>query len=229
MNLDSVSRAARRFLPARLFALLRRLGTATITPVVFSLRSGHFRSSLASRAMTAGGEPLPWYTYPAIHFLEHRDWSCLRVLEFGAGQSTLWWASRAREIQSFEDDRNWFRELTPKLPQNAQLSLVRNDAGDCYPAGVFDVAVIDGLDRYLATRLALQYLAPEGIVVVDNSEGSWDGAEEFPIIQLLHQEGFQRVDFYGFAPGVMKPHCTSLFFRGKPSVLNDPSPPVKRD
>ena len=45
--------------------LVRKLGTALLTPFYFSLSTGHFRSSLASRALTKSGLPIPLLTYPA--------------------------------------------------------------------------------------------------------------------------------------------------------------------
>ena len=52
-----------------------RIGTAILTPVHFSLATGHFRSSIASKALDARGKPLPWYTYPGIDFLCGVDFS----------------------------------------------------------------------------------------------------------------------------------------------------------
>ena len=45
--------------------LVRKLGTALLTPFYFSLSTGHFRSSLAFRALTKSGLPIPLLTYPA--------------------------------------------------------------------------------------------------------------------------------------------------------------------
>jgi hypothetical protein len=64
-----------RVLPRPASSLVRSVVTAVITPVDFAFRSGHARSSFANRAVTAGGQPLPWYTYPAIDFLQARDFS----------------------------------------------------------------------------------------------------------------------------------------------------------
>jgi hypothetical protein len=80
------------------FRAMRRIGTAVLAPIQFSLATGHFRSSIASEALDARGKPLPWYTYPAIDFLADVDFSSQSVLEFGASQSTLWRSERAARV-----------------------------------------------------------------------------------------------------------------------------------
>ena len=45
---------------------------------------------------------LPWFTYPAIEALSNWDLSDKRVFEYGSGFSTLFWASRAKEVVSVE-------------------------------------------------------------------------------------------------------------------------------
>ena len=59
----------KRLLPRFIWAPARRLATGLFTPVAFSLWSGHFKSSLKERAVSAKGDALPWYSYPAIQFL----------------------------------------------------------------------------------------------------------------------------------------------------------------
>ncbi|MGC1360796.1 MAG: hypothetical protein WA826_06450, partial [Silvibacterium sp.] len=58
-------------------------------------------------AVSKNGEPIPWYTYPIIDFLSDRDFKNKNILEFGGGQSTLWWAKRARRVVTFEGKREW--------------------------------------------------------------------------------------------------------------------------
>ena len=84
-------------------SLAQRFGTLVLTPLRFSLQTGHARSSLVRRAVAPSGAPLPWLTYPAIDLLANVDVVGRSVLEFGAGQSTLWWLSHGAEVISFDD------------------------------------------------------------------------------------------------------------------------------
>jgi hypothetical protein len=206
----------RRLLPAPLASRLRAAATAVIAPWAFSWKSGHFRSSLASRAMDRYGRPIPWYTYPAIEFLSDQDYSTKTVLEFGAGQSTLWWGARAREVLAVETDVSWIEDLSRSLPANvtlARLPLTLDGIDEQLGRRVFDIVVIDGLDRLRAARTALERVSSSGMVILDDSEGFWGPTGTHPILDLFRSAGLRRVDFYGPAPGVLVPHCTSVAFR----------------
>lgn len=185
-----------------------------LTPIAFSWSTGHFRSTFAQRAVTATGAPLPWYTYPAIDFLAANDFTQRLILEFGGGQSTLWWASRAGLVFTYEADAEWCRSLRSLVPTNVVVTSCRNDLADfSVPAEHFDVVVVDGCDRFAAARQSVTLLKPGGALILDNAEGFWGPEGTYPIIEMMRDLGYQRVDFYGYAPGVVRRHCTSIFFR----------------
>ena len=98
----------RKAFPRFVSETIRSLATAILTPVHFSVRTGHFRSSLRRRAADSEGNSIPWYTYPMIDFLKHKEYTGRAVLEFGAGQSTHWWAQRAAQVISFEANQVWY-------------------------------------------------------------------------------------------------------------------------
>jgi hypothetical protein len=215
IELKTLRKVARETLPARLFGPLRAVGTALLTPLLFSARTGHARSSLQSRAMNGAGEPTPWITYPAIDLLRSKDLRDKRVLEFGAGQSTLFWAARTAGIVSFEDSRDFYDEVVSRLPRQAEVHLVPaslEGVASRLGTSTFDIILVDGLDRRKACELALRALAPDGVIILDNAEGFWGPDGTYPIMDMFRGAGLQRVDFYGFAPGMLDPHCTSMFF-----------------
>lgn len=231
MRIHRLSLRLKRLLPGAVWRLLRGAGTATLTPLLFSIDSGHARSALRGRAVDRRGAPLPWYSYPAIDLLRAKDLSACRVLEFGAGQSTIWWAERAREVVALEADSGWYDELVPNLPANVRLHLTEPHLAAMRAAlrgeGRFDIAVVDGLDRLAAAQLALELCAEGGAILLDNSEGHWGPPPSYPLIDLFRAAGFLRVDLYGYAPGVVLPQCTSLFFRGDCRLLHGAEPPVR--
>lgn len=215
----------KRALPVGVSGLIRRAGTAILTPLFFSLRSGHFRSSMKTAAVTKSGKPLPWYTYPCIDFLRGQDFSGRSVLEFGGGQSTFYWASRAAHVVTFEGKAEWFRQLEANKPANAQLHLLPPLEADPMVRRVdellgtelFDVIVIDGLKRSALIAPAIRHLRPSGMIICDNSEG-------YGIQEGFGPSGFSRIDFYGHAPGVYLPHCTSVFFKDRCDFLSNQAP-----
>jgi hypothetical protein len=217
----------KRYTPRWLWSPLRRVATALFTPALFSWREGHFRSSLRAASVDRNGEPLPWYSYPSIDFLRVRDFSRQRVLEFGAGHSTLWWATRAATLLSIEEDPSWAEKLRPRLPANAQVHLASMASAEACLAdvrrilegrGPFDVIVIDGLYRQELVPVAVRALAEGGIIVCDNSEG-------YGFREAFLSHGMSRVDFYGMAPGVILDHCTSIYFRNGAFAF-DPAHPI---
>jgi hypothetical protein len=166
------------------------------------------------------GNPIPWYTYPAIDLLNAKDFSTKTVLEFGSGQSTLWWAKRAKRVLSLESDPQWLTYVQSQLPAhaNAEMLLIAYDltgVEDHVRGSKFDVIIIDGLDRLKAASCSIGLLQQGGAILLDNSEDYYgpDPMNKYAMLDLFRSTGFDRVDFYGFAPGVILPHCTSLFFK----------------
>ncbi len=207
-----------RILPGSFSRRLRAAGTAFLTPIYFAHDTGHFRSSLRSKAVDRTGLPIPWYTYPAIQILKTKSFTNRRILEFGAGQSTIWWARQAESVVSFEGDAGWYAYIRPSLPPNASVYLVDDPLSnfeELVPAGSqFDVIIVDGLDRLIAAQKSVKLLAKDGLLILDNSEGFWGTPGTYPILDLLRTAGFARVDLYGFSPGNLLQHCTSFFYKG---------------
>jgi hypothetical protein len=219
MSMAGLQRSAatlRRFLPAAIWRPLGALANGIITPFRFSLATGHWKSSIAMSARAADGTPLPWYTYPAIDFLAQRDFRSCHILEFGGGQSTLWWSARAGSVLTVERDAEWFTRLKSRVAPNVSLHHIPVDrvtrtvqpVKDLIAASAiqkFDIIVVDGHLRQEATALAFDYLAPLGAIILDNSEGYGFYAE-------IKERLCRRIDFFGFAPGVTRRHCTSIVF-----------------
>lgn len=216
-------------LPDFLWRSIRAFATALMTPVIFSRSSGHFKSSLLEKAVTRRGEPLPWYTYSCIDLLEHRDYKGRRVLEFGGGQSTLWWAARADSVVSIEGDPEWHAQIAKRKPQNVDLHLVSVASKEAFLADVasivgqdpqreFDVIVIDADYREDLAAPALRLLSEDGALICDD-------AESYGFYEATKDLDAQRVDFFGFSPGVVLPHCTSIYYRGS-CFLFDPRHPI---
>lgn len=226
-RLHRLSALAKRALPGSLFGAARTLGNLALTPLLFSYYTGHARSALRGRAVDRHGQPVTWYTLPMNDLLSAKDLSQQVILELGGGQSTLWWAARAKQVVCLEADPAWFEHLRKLVPANVELHLCTDFATlDAALGGRrFDLVLIDGLDvpalgRLACARRAQDWITPTGAVLLDNSEGPWSDDGRFRIMEHFRGLGFQRVDFYGFCPGNIAPSCTSLFFApGAPCFL----------
>jgi len=207
--------------PARvvLNLLLQKSGYEQLGVFAGYLRgSGWWESVKTKRPVNASGEPLPWYSYPFIHFLEQRlrarDLSHLRVFEFGSGNSTLWWAKRVSTVLAVEDSRHWYEYVCKKLPKNVNYQLAETEAQyvACLSqsASSFEVIIMDGSYRERCLEHATEHLTDDGVLVVDNSD--WASLAES--LSNLERRGFRRLEFYGLGPMNGHPWGTSVLYRG---------------
>lgn len=118
----------------------------------------------------------PWITDNA--FFKMRDYISVkknvRVLEFGAGASTVWFDKNAdvAEIISVEHNEEWFQILSKELSAKTKLNFlpqpyntICNDL-----TGLFDVIVVDGRNRNRCFKSSIELLKSGGVLVFDNTE-----------------------------------------------------------
>lgn len=176
------------------------------------LDDGWLRSFRETRSVDRSGRPVPWYTYPCAHFLEPRLGSAMRVFEYGAGMSTLWYAARVGEVVAVEHDPAWARRVTSAGPEG--ITVVVAERPDDYVRavnghGVFDVVVIDGMERTACLEEALPNLSEHGVFVWDNSD-----REEFrELLPALADRGFRSLSFRGMGPINRQPWETAVVYR----------------
>lgn len=157
-------------------------------------------------------QPIPWYSYPAIHFLSERIRPAWNVFEFGCGNSTLWWSKQVERVESCEHHKQWYERVRKDLPDNATCTL---KAEEDYASFItefsneFDVIVIDGIDRVQCALNCVGALKEDGVIIWDNS----DRLEYQEGYEFLIEQGFRRLEFSGLGPIVMIPTATTLFYR----------------
>jgi predicted O-methyltransferase YrrM len=132
---------------------------------------------------------VPWFSYAANDFLAEYLQPHMAVGEYGAGGSTLFYASRTKVVYSIEDDEKWYQlvrqRLVEKGVQNVELRLrpfdFKNPSGFEHsdylhglPEEPLDVISIDGSEEWSQVRPicfahAERHIKPGGIIVVDDS------------------------------------------------------------
>jgi len=194
----------------------------------FFLESGWLESVRQARPVNKAGAPIPWYTYPAIEFIEARIGRQSRVFEFGSGWSTLWWAARVAEVHAVEHDPAWSGVIQPLLPPNAHIALATDADGYVGEiearGGKFDIVVVDGEHRNQCARAAAACVKPSGAIVFDNSDrlSFADG------VRYLSDAGWLRIDFFGLVASFPYKNCTSFFFRDTRWLSGAPVPAAQR-
>ena len=163
------------------------------------------------------GHPIPWYTYPAIEYLAQFDYGAKKIFEFGCGNSSLFWAARAAEVVSIEDNPNWFEKWQREFSA-ANLDVRWRDEGEIYENSIFedsqkyDVIIVDGKRRAQCAAAAVKALAPGGMIILDDSDRINTSEEYIQAVAALKNADLLQVDFYGFCPMNNYTKTTSIFF-----------------
>lgn len=178
---------------------------------ILLIRRGCWRSLCQQLPQDAQGKPLPWFTYPAIDYLARLDFSQAAVLEYGAGQSSLWWAARSSTVTAVEGREEWVQSLKQQAPEHltvlGPLAETEYVFAPLKEGESFQVIVVDGFHRMECAQAALPFLAPGGLLVLDNSD--WHPS----ICLWLREQGLTQIDFHGFGPVNPYTWCTSIFLR----------------
>lgn len=216
-----------KILPAPVYRLIRAWIVGLMTPILYGVNNGYYRSALSKSVVDRRGRAIPWMTYPLVTFLGTLSFEGRSVLEFGSGYSTEWWSARAEHVVALETDAGWLGRVRANVTSNVDVLPMTNGALRTptdfllYVQGIvgdrcFDVIVIDGGDRVSAAQVVSPLLTPDGFVIIDDldifdADPTWTVA-----FDSLRRAGFGRIDFYGLAaeaPFSRSRRCTSIFFR----------------
>ena len=177
---------------------------------------------------------VPWWTLSAIEkverFLVRRPEA--RIFEYGSGASTIWLAKRARTVESVEHDESWAKIVRRRTsdvsgvrlhvipPQSAGKGASAPSAKSGYEhldfseyvaavsqvGGIFDLIVIDGRSRGACLSAALEHLAPDGVIVFDNS-----GRRRYQ--SAITNSGLDSLETRGLTVCLPYPDATTLLAR----------------
>jgi hypothetical protein len=178
--------------------------------------TGWIRPFRQNQPVDSDGNPIPWWVYPAISFVEERLAPTQSVLEFGSGHSTLWLAQRVHTILSVETDKQWADRIRSIAPPNVSLtvtSLAKDQLATLPIPSDFraDIVVVDcdGNRIACADYAVRNHLSGSGIVLWDNTDGpDWPN-----IIGLMKKYGFSEISFVGMTAQIVTTSRTTIFYR----------------
>jgi hypothetical protein len=137
----------------------------------------HSLSTTIMRVSIGRRSELPWLGYRAIRHLEgllEPDW---KMLEYGSGMSTMWFAKHCHTVVSVEDNELWYLKVKKTLEEHGvtNVEYKYKDAHeyhilDEYTDGYFDFVLIDGAERDKCARSALPKIREGGYVYLDNTD-----------------------------------------------------------
>lgn len=121
----------------------------------------------------------PWLTHPALDIIKGWDLSDKKVLEWGAGLSTIWWADKSKYVMSIEADHKWFAEIVNLKNEHgfqgkAEIHFRNVNEGDQTKIDFYtevpawytpDIVVVDGILRYECILKSLTFPRPLTLIV----------------------------------------------------------------
>lgn len=148
----------------------------------------------------------PWLAPEAIQqielFLGGRE--SLRVWEWGAGGSTMWFAERAAMVVSVEHDPEWHAQILRRLRErnvsNVGLMLWTNPSRYVYAIAnhapmSFGLILVDGVQRNACVLAALGQLQPGDWLILDNTEREIEYAEALSLLKDWERHDYQGDGF----------------------------------
>lgn len=171
---------------------------------------GHDKSVILKKPIDKHGNPIPWFTYPAIEFISQFSMKEKMIFEWGSGNSSLFFGERAKRVISIETDKDWYEHVKRQLLDSNYL--VISDINK-YPQEIrqfntcFDLIIIDGPRRYDCCCEAINHIERGGIIILDNSD--WHPKS----CQYLRDSGFIQIDMSGYGPVNSYTWTTSFFFK----------------
>ncbi|MFV0257672.1 MAG: class I SAM-dependent methyltransferase [Acidimicrobiales bacterium] len=213
---------------------LDRVGVVALLDRNIERRPAHWMRSLLAihdvEAMVGLG--VPWWSYRAIETVD--DWLAGRVdataFEWGSGASTVWLAARTGRVTAVEHHAGFAATVNELIPANAEVIAVPPEAastpvvasakpghggldfGD-YVAAIdrtddrYDLICVDGRAREACLDRAVDHLAPDGIIVFDNTDRARYRAaiDRHPELDATHLRGLTPALPYPSTTTVLRP------------------------
>jgi hypothetical protein len=179
---------------------------------------GWHNSFFNNRPLDINKQPIPWLTYSFMDFLFPRLTKEMVIGEYGAGSSSLYFASKVKAVYSIESDAVWYEKIISNNVSNLNIKLASEET---YPIGFLnfaeplDIVLIDGMQRVECAKKCLQFLKPDGVVIIDDTEQK----EHSEGVTFLLKSGYKKIDFSGISPGLFYKKSTTIFYKEN-NILN---------
>ena len=132
----------------------------------YELVSGAHPIDMLEKVCFPGDRKEPWYAEGASDWLDKRITGEWDILEYGGGASSVWYRNRTSKVITAEDDPLYRVIIEEKSPGITLVNL------DYQPTRAFDLIAIDGKDRVETISRVKDFVKPDGLLLLDNSEES---------------------------------------------------------
>jgi hypothetical protein len=204
-------RVLTRVLPKPIYFIVYRIWSCFRLLACTYVFSGWLRSLISLKSVDMYGNPIPWFSYPAVAYLDGEPIEGKSVLEWGGGQSTLYWLKRgAASVTAIEFRKDWADYIVARANAPDRLTVIVAPMDESYSnavTGQFDIVVVDGELRKECTHRALHMVKPNGMLIFDNTDDFPDCA------QIIRDAGYREFLFWGSAALLSKWQVTSVFIK----------------
>lgn len=175
-------------------------------------KTGWIRSYRMKQPVNLVGEPQPWLALSCNFFLERRLKNSFDLLEYGSGNSSLYFSKKCRTVTSIESDQAWYNHVKNNSPANVNLIYsealtYHQKANDLHQT--YDIILIDGINREACFDASIGLLKSGGIVILDDS----DRPEYASIMEKAKNMDFKSIAFFGLALGSFRMKTTTIFYK----------------
>ena len=182
----------------------------SISGILTWLKSKGIFDSLGS-IPNKNGEAIPKLTLSSIDFLESYDFSQYSIIEFGSGQSTIYFSKNFLNVVSFENNKDFFDKLKNKLNKNVDYRFILSDdlLENNYKVNINDktIVLVDcSENRNIVIHNIFKDNKPN-IIILDNSEFYPNSCK------YIVSNGYMEIPFWGLRPTEVYNTCTSVFIK----------------
>ena len=164
-----LKRLAKLLFPSRILKYIKDTRRQIRNFKILAIEYGQFGTIRNWACIDKNGNPVPWFTYPTIEYLNCLDLSGCSVFEYGMGYSSLYWLSKTNKVISIEHDENWYNKIIMKLSlNNEKLTCYLFKNKNEYVSALekfnqfFDIIVIDGKWRRKCAESAVRHIKSFG-------------------------------------------------------------------
>ena len=102
----------------------------------------------------------------------------MKVLEFGSGGSTIFWAKNCKNVKSFETDSHWFIKVKERVSQFRNVEIILGNQKQILkrlekePDNHYDIVLVDSYpkhtERIILANTAVPKVKTGGWLIIDN-------------------------------------------------------------
>ena|SRR3990167_5406071 len=149
----------------------------------------------------------PWLTKQSREFLDQffQNNPDAKVLEFGAGGSTIWFSGKTKNLITIESQQDWFSFVKAKLERlgrNVDLRLIPNNYFEVcatFEKESFDLILVDARYRVQCIETSKNLVKPGGILMLDNADRvKYDNLKELLADWEFTETVQEEPDEYGY-------------------------------